>query len=388
MLQEEQLSVADAREPGAEPAGGAALVLGLDGVLVALPVFAIGRIGEQVVEAFVGEAVARERAAELDIVGIGAVGTLHVEVGLADGERLGVDLLAEQMHLGMRVQLEDALFSRGEYATTAAAGVIHSADDVLSGEGALVLSEEQADHEADHLTRGEVLAGVLVQRLVELADQLLEDIAHLDVGDLVRVQVYGAKALHHLEEQACLVELGDGVVEVELFEDFAHVGAEAGDVVVQVGGEVGRVGEQTVEGVERRVVEGEAGGAAQLRIEILELALELSVDLKDMLLGGLEHAIKAAQDREGQDDVLVLAALEGVADEVCDAPEEVGDLAEAVHSERHPVQLAHSGRSRRLREQCRCSVSDGRRGKRRLCPLAIQQLREHCRAQSAHEASR
>ncbi len=120
---------------------------------------------------------------------------------------------------------------------------------MLAGEGSLVLGEQQVDHEADDLARGEVLAGVLVEGLIELADQFLEDVAHLNVGDLVRVQVYGAEALHHLEEQARLIELGDGVVEVELFEDFTHVGAEAGDVVAQVGGEVGRVGEQALKRV-------------------------------------------------------------------------------------------------------------------------------------------
>src|SRR5258706_9227134 len=98
------------------------------------------------------------------------------------------------------------------------------------------------------------------------------------------MQVHGTEALHPFEEQARLIKLGDGVVEVELFEDFAHVGAEASDVVAQVGCEVGRVGEQAVERVERRVVEGKAGGAAQLRIKILELAFELGVDLKDVLL--------------------------------------------------------------------------------------------------------
>src|SRR5690606_36617310 len=39
-----------------------------------------------------------------------------------------------------------------------------------------------------------------------------------------------------------------------------------------------------------------------------------------------EHAVQAAEDGERQDHILVLAALEGVADQVRDAPEEVDDL--------------------------------------------------------------
>jgi hypothetical protein len=38
--------------------------------------------------------------------------------------------------------------------------------------------------------------------------------------------------------------------------------------------------------------------------------------------GAGEHAVQAAQDRERQDDVLVLAAPEGVADQIRDTPEE------------------------------------------------------------------
>ena len=84
-------------------------------------------------------------------------------------------------------------------------------------------------------SRREVLAGVLVQRLVELADELLEDGAHRRVVDGVGVEVdLGVAEAHDLEEQARLVELRDGVVEVELLEHLAHVGAEPGDVVAQV----------------------------------------------------------------------------------------------------------------------------------------------------------
>ena len=76
--------------------------------------------------------------------------------------------------------------------------------------------------------------GVLVERLVELADQLLEDRAHRGVVDPLRMQVDVLEALHHLEQQAGLVELADGVVEVEALEHLAHVLAETGEVVAEV----------------------------------------------------------------------------------------------------------------------------------------------------------
>ena len=97
----------------------------------------------------------------------------------------------------------------------------------------------------DDVTGGEVLTRVLVQRLVELSDELLKDSAHREVVDHVWVEVHFriAEPLHDLEQKPRLVELGDGVVEVELIQHLAHVGAEPGDVVAQVLSDVGGVGE-------------------------------------------------------------------------------------------------------------------------------------------------
>jgi hypothetical protein len=81
-----------------------------------------------------------------------------------------------------------------------------------------------------------VLPGVLVQRLVELPDQLLEDRPHHGVRDHVRVEVHLAEPLHHLEEQPGVVQLRDRVVEVELLQHLPHVRAEALDVVPEVRG--------------------------------------------------------------------------------------------------------------------------------------------------------
>lgn len=51
MQEEEQLPVADARQARTEPAGRTAFMLGLHRVSVALPVLAVGRVRDQVVEA-------------------------------------------------------------------------------------------------------------------------------------------------------------------------------------------------------------------------------------------------------------------------------------------------------------------------------------------------
>ena len=57
------------------------------------------------------------------------------------------------------------------------------------------------------------------------------------------------------------------------------------------------------------------------------LRLQLSLPREHLLLRVGQHAVESAQDGQRQDNVLVLAALERVADQVGDAPEEADDLA-------------------------------------------------------------
>jgi hypothetical protein len=65
-----------------------------------------------------------------------------------------------------------------------------------------------------------------------------------------------------------------------------------------------------------------------LRVEVLEpLALQFGLALEDPFLGAGQHAVEASEDGERKDDVLVLASLEGVSDQICNAPQEADDLA-------------------------------------------------------------
>ena len=88
VLQEEQRAVVDARQPGAEAAVEAALVvLLLDLLLLLLPVHAEGRIGEEVVEGLARELVLGEAVAEADVVAAAVVvHLLHQHVGGGGGE--------------------------------------------------------------------------------------------------------------------------------------------------------------------------------------------------------------------------------------------------------------------------------------------------------------
>src|SRR5207244_500359 len=112
------------------------------------------------------------------------------------------------------------------------------------------------------------------------------------------------------------------------FQNLTHVEAEARDEVAQVGRQMRGVIEKPLEVVPGRVVEGEARSPSQLGIKVLELLpFQLGLLGQHLLLRGAEHTIKPPQDRERKDDVLVLAALKSVADEVRDSPKEADDLA-------------------------------------------------------------
>ena len=177
------------------------------------------------------------------MLGVGSITRLDEQVRLADGKRLRVDLLAEQVHVGPRVDplppvTLDVLLGNGEHAARAAAGVAHRNHSARFPEPSVIAREQQVYHEANDVAGREVFARVLVQRFIELADQLLEDRSHLGVGNAFGAQVHVLEALDHLVQQLGFLELGDRVVEAEVLDYLQHVGAEARDVIPQVLGEV------------------------------------------------------------------------------------------------------------------------------------------------------
>ena len=109
----------------------------------------------------------------------------------------------------------------------------------------------------------------------------------------------------------------DLYVEVELDDDVPGRLGEPGDVVAQVAGHVVGIGKQRREGVLRRVVERLAGGMRQHRTPVLEVLGELGGSLQHLVLGGLEHAVESAENRQGQDHPAVLGLL-------IDTPQQVG----------------------------------------------------------------
>jgi hypothetical protein len=143
-------------------------------------------------------AVIRQGVAEADV---GNILALDQHVGLADGVGLGVEFLAEHGQPRLGVVLFQVLAGHRQHAAGACRGVVDGAHHARLGQHVVVFDEQQVDHQADDFARGEVLAGGFVGDFGELADQLLEDTAHLVLLHRLRVQVDLGEALGDLVEQ-------------------------------------------------------------------------------------------------------------------------------------------------------------------------------------------
>ena len=98
----------------------------------------------------------------------------------------------------------------------------------------------------------------------------------------------------------------------DAFESGVQIAIGKGGLIVEVGGELRRVGEELGKVVLGRVVERKPGRAPELRVAVLELlAPELRLLGQHLLLGRGQDAVEPPKYGERQDDVLVLAPLEG-----------------------------------------------------------------------------
>ena len=313
---------------------------------VALPAFAVGRIGEHEVELAGAEGVVGERGmlrTTDDVVRRVAV-ALEQEVGFADGVGLGVDLLAVEMRGDLLAVLLGDLLERflgdGQHAARAAGAVVEQVGAALDavGDG----QEHEVRHEPDGVARRPVFAGLLVVLLVEAADEFLEDRAHAMVveagqvagGLRAEVDVLVEELLDELAQGVGLGEARDLVAELEVVEDVLHVGREAVEVGLEVVLELllGGAGLEVAQEEGRGVVEGLPGGGAQGVVLVGDAFLvEGGLHLQHGLLGRFEHCVEAAQDGHGQDDIAVFAADVNVAQDVVrDVPDEVGEAAHSV----------------------------------------------------------
>ena len=161
MLEEEERAVVDPWQSRAEAAVEAlSLRLLADLRLDLLPLDPERRIGEEVVESLAFEVVLGEGVAVGDVGGVLA---LEHHVGAADRIGLGIQLLAEDLQPGVRVEAAQMVLGDRQHPAGTAGRVTQRLDDAGLGENVCVIDEQQVHHEPDDLARGEVLARRLVR---------------------------------------------------------------------------------------------------------------------------------------------------------------------------------------------------------------------------------
>ena len=83
-----------------------------------------------------------------------------------------------------------------------------------------------------------MIARFFVAGLVEASDQLLADIAHLAIGNKIRMQVDLTELGEDQIQAVGFVQLSDVLLKTEMVDDVPCPAGEALDVLCQVGGDI------------------------------------------------------------------------------------------------------------------------------------------------------
>ena len=218
----------------------------------------------------------------------------------------------------------DKAVRRAEH-TARSAGLVADRDNLAIVENIVTaLADKHSDKTLDNVTTCVKLTGIYI--LIELANQMLEDIAHLDAVVGLGVQIQVGKCLYHAEQTAVLIHLVDMAEHFKAIEDFLHFGGESLNVHFEVGFDVVRLIAQFFQRVGRGVIELIAGNAVHCLRRIVRI---LGEHIGNGLFGRLQGALQAAQNRHRDNDIAVLIRHIGASQFVGDTPNKVhfrGDI--------------------------------------------------------------
>ena len=188
-------------------------------------------------------------------------------------------------------------------------------------------------------------SGLLVVTLRELADQLLEDVTHVDARNLVGTEVgfRGAELLDDQVKQSVIGQLVNLLLEIHAVDDVDDVLREVVQIRLKVVLDVVRVGQQRLEGETAQVVELLSGRPLQEAALHLDfLLVQLLVGLQDLFTSGCQCVFKTFDDAHGKNDVPVLVGLVDSHQLICYRPNQVGFLLHVDRGLLLSVVYAHS----------------------------------------------
>ena len=326
-LHKNQLGVATARQTCAPASILAALELIADGIFLSgLGIFSgprgpKRRVFQHKAHFDVGEAILFE---SIRVAEVFSILVLNHHLGQTDSIGLGHKLLPEQAHIGAGIVVLDKTVRRAKH-TARSAGLVTDSDNLAIVENIVTaLADKDSNKALDNVTTCVKLTGVYI--LIELANQMLEDIAHLDAVVGLWVQIQVGKCLHHAEQTAVLIHLVDMAVHFKAIEDFLHFGGETLNVHFEIGFDVVRLVAQFFQRVGRGVIELIAGNAVHCLRRIVRI---LGEHIGDGLFGRLQGTLQAAQNRHRDNDITIFIRHIGAAQFVGDAPDKVyfrGDI--------------------------------------------------------------
>ena len=172
-----------------------------------------------------------------------------------------------------------------------------------------------------------MIARFLVRLLGANPDEFFKDVPHLNVVDVSRRKINSCECLDDFVQLILFIHLGNLHAEIEPIENVAHVPGKAVDVTVEIRTDFVRRVEKSRHIELRQVVEGELGRILKkLLHNHRRFRFYIPVRLKDLRFGRREEAIKASQNRERENHFTIFIPLVRTAQEIANAPDEVGKL--------------------------------------------------------------
>ena len=166
------------------------------------------------------------------------------------------------------------------------------------------LCKQNVDHELDYISARVVIAGFGIFR--EPTNQVLKDIAHLNIVNGLGIKVKLRESLYHRQQTVILVHFVNLLIKIKAFDNVLHIGRKALDIVAEIRCKMIGIVHKLRKGVLARIEELIPRHTAHRLCRVRRILLVL---LHDSLLCSFQCALKTTNNDHRNDNVLVLIAL-------------------------------------------------------------------------------